>query len=218
MPTDAEKWLIYILGPRKMQNTLLAAFLEKETGIPCLTDSPDGFSSHSIKTQGEVMLFCDCLAKKHAEMLALVTSDFHEQPNLYPVLYNVSEDIDVSDELMCAGVWGLFYDSEPPENLVYGIKAIQKGEIWLPRQLLSSCLVSLRRRENLTEPEQDLLSFREREVLQKITDGCTNDMIADNLCISPHTVRSHIYRIFRKIEVSNRQQAAAWAFKNIPDK
>jgi LuxR family transcriptional regulator of csgAB operon len=216
MSKDACEWLIYILGPRKMQNELLEAFLEKETGITCFTDSSEEFSSQSVEGQGEVMLFCDCLAKKHAEMLALVTADFHERPNLYPVLYNVSEDVNISDELMCSGVWGLFYDSEPPENLVSGIEAIQKGEIWLPRQLLSSCLVSLRRRESLTEPEQALLSFREREVLQKITDGCTNDMIADNLCISPHTVRSHIYRIFRKIEVSNRQQAAAWASKNIP--
>ncbi|MEA3348555.1 MAG: response regulator transcription factor [Pseudomonadota bacterium] len=214
----ADKWLLYIMGPRKMQNELLASFLEKETGLSCLSGSFDGFSAQEVETTGEIILFCDCLDKDHSEMLALMTAKFQAQSSLYPVFYNVSEKIDVGDELISAGIWGLFYDNEPPKNLVYGIKAIQKGEIWLPRQLLSSCLLTLRRRENIDEPEeQDLLSFREREVLQMITIGSTNDKIADDLCISPHTVRSHIYRIFRKIEVTNRQQAAAWAAKHIPD-
>ncbi|MCK4807809.1 MAG: response regulator transcription factor [Candidatus Aegiribacteria sp.] len=216
MSNDADEWLIYILGPRKMQNELLAAFLEKETGITCRTESTDEFSWQAVDEQGKIMVFCDCLAKKYLEMLELVSSaNFHKHSNLYPVLYNVVEEISIGAELLCLEVWGLFFDGEPPENLVRGIEAIQKGEIWLPRQLLSFCLISLRRRENLTEPEQALLSMREREVLQMITTGCTNDKIADNLCISPHTVRSHIYRIFRKIEVSNRQQAAVWAAKNI---
>ncbi|MCD6268973.1 MAG: helix-turn-helix transcriptional regulator, partial [Deltaproteobacteria bacterium] len=57
------------------------------------------------------------------------------------------------------------------------------------------------------------LSVREKEVLMEIGIGSTNDQIADHLCISQHTVKSHVYRIFRKIHVPNRLQAALWASK-----
>ena len=216
MSNDTDKWLIYILGPRKMQNELLVAFLENETGISCHIESAGGFSRPAIDWHGKIMLLCDCLVKKYSEMLELVTAAaFREHSNLYPLLYNVAEEISIGDELMRLGVWGLFYDNEPPENLVHGIETVRNGEIWLPHQFLSSCPASLRQPGKPTEPEPVLISFREREVLQMIAVGYTNDMIADKLGVSSHTVRSHLYRIFRKIKVSSRQQAAAWAAKNI---
>jgi len=45
--------------------------------------------------------------------------------------------------------------------------------------------------------------------------GATNDEISDKLCISPHTVKAHLYRIFRKINVPNRVQASLWAAQNL---
>jgi DNA-binding CsgD family transcriptional regulator len=48
-----------------------------------------------------------------------------------------------------------------------------------------------------------------------IAVGATNDEIADKLFISPHTVKTHLYRIFKKINVPNRVQAALWAAKNL---
>jgi len=48
-----------------------------------------------------------------------------------------------------------------------------------------------------------------------IADGESNEEIADRLFISSHTVKSHLYRIYKKIEVPNRLQAALWAVKNL---
>ena len=59
------------------------------------------------------------------------------------------------------------------------------------------------------------LTHREIEILTMIAHGAPNSLIADQLCISPHTVKTHIYNIFKKIEVPNRLQAAFWAIKNI---
>ena len=61
---------------------------------------------------------------------------------------------------------------------------------------------------------QSLLTPREKQILTMIAVGASNDEIADNLCISPHTVKTHLYNIYNKIRVPNRIQAALWAAKN----
>lgn len=55
------------------------------------------------------------------------------------------------------------------------------------------------------------LTQREIQVLRHITAGATNSEIAENLAISPHTVKSHVVHIFNKLGVNDRTQAAVWA-------
>jgi LuxR family transcriptional regulator of csgAB operon len=59
------------------------------------------------------------------------------------------------------------------------------------------------------------LTKREVEILSTIAEGATNDEIADRFFISPHTVKSHLYNIYKKIGLSNRLQAALWARRNL---
>jgi LuxR family transcriptional regulator of csgAB operon len=58
------------------------------------------------------------------------------------------------------------------------------------------------------------LTAREKEILILITAGDLNDEIAERLCISFHTVKNHVYNVFKKIGVSSRFQAALWAMDN----
>ncbi len=58
------------------------------------------------------------------------------------------------------------------------------------------------------------LTDREKEVLQLMAEGATNNEISKKLCISPHTVKSHVIHIFNKLGVSDRTQAAVLAAKN----
>jgi len=60
-----------------------------------------------------------------------------------------------------------------------------------------------------------LLTQREIEILALVAVGARNEEVADELCISPHTVKSHLHNIFKKIDVPNRLQAALWAAKNL---
>jgi class 3 adenylate cyclase len=61
------------------------------------------------------------------------------------------------------------------------------------------------------EPEQHLLSHREREVLAHAASGKSNAAIADELVLSVHTVARHMANIYNKIDVDNRTAAARWA-------
>ena len=66
--------------------------------------------------------------------------------------------------------------------------------------------------DNLKLPRQDsILSSRELEVLSLVGNGATNHEIAEKLIISEHTVKSHLRSILSKLNIRNRQQAAAYA-------
>ena len=55
------------------------------------------------------------------------------------------------------------------------------------------------------------LGDRELEVLRMICDGLSNIEIGDRLVVAPSTIKTHINRLYRKIDVSTRAQAVAWA-------
>jgi DNA-binding CsgD family transcriptional regulator len=60
-----------------------------------------------------------------------------------------------------------------------------------------------------------ILSLRETKMLTLLAVGHTNREIAEKFDISLHTVTTHIYNIFQKINAPNRLQAALWAAKNL---
>jgi len=66
---------------------------------------------------------------------------------------------------------------------------------------------------SLIHPVVSRLTGREKQVLSCIASGYTSKAIADEFNISMHTVKTHIYNIYRKINATNRLQATLWATK-----
>ena len=64
----------------------------------------------------------------------------------------------------------------------------------------------------------DLLTRRETEVLRLLAEGLTNRQIAERLFISPKTAEHHVGRVYSKLDVSTRAQAAAYAARNLGTK
>ena len=65
------------------------------------------------------------------------------------------------------------------------------------------------------EDNRHSLTTREMKILQMVAAGYSNSKIADELSISPHTVKTHIYNAFKKIKAPGRLQAALWTIKNL---
>lgn len=212
--------LIYIVGPLKLQNVLMASFLERETGAKCLAVEKfhDIQGMDNKKNRQPTLVLWDCLGNDMESCLLEFESDFKEVLNHNAVaFFNVSPDLGIEAEFIARGVRGFFYEYEYDhlKRFPKGIYAIFNGELWFSRKIMTEAMLKDKKQEGfLTRYETDL-TFREIEILAMIAGGASNKMIAEKLYISPHTVKTHLYNIFKKINVTNRLQAALWAAKNL---
>ena len=135
------------------------------------------------------------------------------------VLYNLDHRGIIEKSALELGIRGFFYLDDPVETLVRGLTAIFNGELWVSRQRMAEVILDngfkLRQRQNTSQTSLRDLTRREVEILGLLSSGATNEIIADKLFISPHTVRTHLNHIFKKIDVSNRLQASIWAAEYI---
>jgi len=103
-------------------------------------------------------------------------------------------------------------DSESSE-LKKAISVIVNGESYIQPKLIPALNKRLVTRD-VDKEKIDSLTSREREVLIQVASGMFNKEIATSLNISERTVKNHISNIFKKIDVSDRTQAAVFAIKN----
>ncbi|WP_038070573.1 LuxR C-terminal-related transcriptional regulator [Thioalkalivibrio thiocyanoxidans] len=106
---------------------------------------------------------------------------------------------------------GIFYKTDQLDLLCKGILCLLNGDFWMSRHLMTRLVRLYRQQRTNTYRPACGLTQRELEILAMLGSGETNMNIAKQLFISEHTVKSHLYNIFRKIEVKNRTQAINWA-------
>ena len=108
-----------------------------------------------------------------------------------------------------------FYKDDHFEIFLKGIRAILSGEIWVSRKTLLRCVFEGFNEKQIAIEEKTSLTSREIEILTLVSMGSTNEEIGSRMCISTNTVKTHLYNIFKKINVENRLQAALWAAANL---
>jgi len=105
-----------------------------------------------------------------------------------------------------AGACGYLLKDAASEDVAEGIRAAARGESPLDPRAARTVLSARSEPDPLAG-----LSQREREVLDALVEGLPNKLIARRLEISEKTVKSHLTRIFRVLDVTDRTQAALWA-------
>ena len=111
------------------------------------------------------------------------------------------------------GVDGYVLKDSDSSVLKKAIFCVNRGESFIQPELTPILKVKMEEKNNVTE-EDDALTKREIEVLKLLAEGLFNKEIAYMLAISEKTVKNHVSNIFKKINVSDRTQAAVYAIKN----
>jgi DNA-binding NarL/FixJ family response regulator len=117
-------------------------------------------------------------------------------------------------EAVDSGAMGYVVSGTPLQELADAAEAVASGEAVVPPMMLGALLkhVVQRRRASRADLERlDSLTQREREVFDLLAAGLDRNLIAEHLYISVGTVRSHLQRVFAKLNVHTHAQAVAFA-------
>lgn len=106
-----------------------------------------------------------------------------------------------------AGATGYLLKDAPRADLLRAVESTARGEAVL------SSSVGARLMERVRNPDRELLSDREMEVLRLVAAGSTNRDIAEALFVSEATVKTHLIHVFAKLGVNDRAAAVAAAFE-----
>ncbi len=109
-------------------------------------------------------------------------------------------------------VAGILMGDTDSELLRRAIHSVCNGEIWVDKKTVKNLLTGLGSIKNADNAAR--LSAREREIVALVASGYRNKEIGLKLCISEPTVKTHLYRVFQKLGISNRPQLVVYAMKN----
>ncbi len=114
-------------------------------------------------------------------------------------------------EILRAGARGYLLKDAIDRDLLAAVRAVASGEGYLSPGVSEAVLTDYRR--HVTNP-LDLLSSREREVLQMIAEGKTNKEIASTLNLSVYTVDAHRGRVMEKLNLHSMGELVRFAMRN----
>lgn len=147
-----------------------------------------------------------CADPELADTRVLILTTFEEDENLIATLR--------------AGASGFIGKGSEPEEIVRAVRAVHAGDALLSpaatRSLITKYVVAA---DEPTSPrpvpaELALLTERELEVLLLVARGRSNQQIADELVISPHTSKTHVNRIMTKVAAHDRAQLVILAYES----
>jgi two-component system response regulator NreC len=114
-------------------------------------------------------------------------------------------------EILRAGARGYLLKDSADADLIAAVRAVAKGEGYLSPAISDAVLTDYRK--HVTDP-LDLLTTREREVLQMIAEGKTNKEIATTLNLSVYTVEAHRGRVMEKLNLHSTGELVRFALRS----
>ena len=137
--------------------------------------------------------------------------------NTYVIVLSGTSSLEVARQATDGGASGYVLKSTQLSAVADAVRTVAAGGIWVDPSLPRKVFDVFQRRAHISEGRGDsglaALTRREREVLACVAQGISNQEIAQRLCISEPTVKTHLTRIFAKLSVKNRLSAAL-AFYN----
>lgn len=133
--------------------------------------------------------------------------------NVKVLILTVHNEVDYLIRTVDIGVDGYILKDSESAELKKAIMTVMDGESYIQPKLIPMLNKRLITRDSDKE-KLESLTGREKEVLIEVANGMFNKEIAISLHISERTVKNHISNIFKKLDVSDRTQAAVFAIKN----
>lgn len=204
---------IMIADDHSMIREGLKSLLELEGDIQVVAEAEDGvdcLEKLKICTPDVLLLDINMPRKNGLEVLQTLKSSKSKVKILVLTVHN---EVEYLMKAVDIGVDGYILKDSESAELKKAIFSIVEGENYIQPSLIPA-LNSKMIEKNRDEGKIESLTKRELEVLKLLAVGMYNKEVAEKLNISERTVKNHVSNIFKKIEVTDRTQAAVFAIRN----
>lgn len=132
------------------------------------------------------------------------------------VVLTIHQDREYLFKTIQLGAEGYVLKDAEASVLIEAIRTVSEGNTYIQPNMTSELVREFTRisTHSRSKEEENVLTSRDIEVIGLIAEGLINKEIAKKLYISEKTVKNHVSNIFKKLNVSDRTQAAIYAFKN----
>ena len=184
-----------------------------------IIDMADGYTLAGSCVSGEEAILNIPIYKPHVVLMDINLGGIsgieavrvlkEDQPDILFMMCTVYEEDEKIFEALNAGANGYVLKKTAPDKLLDSIKELYEGGAPMSSQIARKVVTTFQNKTTSpsTASSLGMLSKREKEILEKLSKGLLYKEIADELFISPQTVRKHVYHIYEKLHVGNRIEA-----------
>lgn len=219
---------IIIIDDHQLFREGVKRILAMEDGLEVVAEGEDGSEAIELVGQYEpdvVLMDINMPKVNGVEATRELVSRF---PDIKVLILSIHDDETYVTHVLKTGAAGYLLKEMDAEALIEAVKVVGNGGAYIHPKVTHNLIKDYRRLA--TEDKQDdtaigyreveyrkplhILTRRECEVLQLMTDGYSNRMIGEALFISEKTVKNHVSNILQKMNVNDRTQAVVESIKN----
>jgi two-component system nitrate/nitrite response regulator NarL len=191
----------------------IISLLAHERDFAVVGEAADGFEGiRAVAAQKPDVVLLD-LNMPGISGLDALAAILKDAPGTHVVMLTVSEDAEDLVAALRGGAQGYLLKNIDSEFLVQSIRRAADGDSVISPEMAGKLMRQVRTGAPAAQPA-DVLSPREREILQWLAKGGSNKEIARDLELAESTVKIHVQHILRKLGLNSRVQAAVWAIEN----
>ncbi len=190
----------------------IRALLATERDLLVIGEACDGAEAISQAQALSPDVILMDLVMPHVDGIQATQRIASQQPGLRILVLTSFAGDDKVFPAIKAGALGYLLKDSSPEELIQAIRQVHRGEPFLEPSIARKVLTELS-----TPPKKPLtpdpLTARELDILRLVAQGHSNKEIAEELCITEMTVRTHVSNILAKLHLASRTQAALYALR-----
>lgn len=209
-----KQYRVLIADDHFLARNAIRSLLEGDKSFIIVGEASNGEEAFKFceKLQPDLILMdinmpnCDGLEATHRIKLVF--------PRILIVILSVSHDVANLFKAIQFGAQGYLLKNMQPDDWVSYLHTLLGEDTEISQEMAGRLFYRFHAGQIPDEPNPDILTSRERDILAWVGTGKTNKQIAESLIITENTVKNHIKSILEKLYLENRVQLAAYSIRN----
>lgn len=214
-PQKTSKLRLVLADDHTMMRSGLRLLLEREPGFMVVGEASDGREAIEVTDAQTPDVVVMDVAMPNLNGIEAARRITNSHPNTAVIILSMHSDESYVLRALNAGARGYLLKDSAESDLISAVRAVSEGKAFfspaISKLLVEDYVRQLRQRG--VEDSYELLTPRERELVQLLAEGKTTKEIAANLNLSPHTVETHRSNVMRKLNLNSLPELILYAVR-----